>query len=130
MEKVLLGLNEDGINIERTTYGFIDIEAKMLDIQTAVEDVMIDFYLNYEDAKHISLEISNIIIIFDRFDNPQSPVFQVIGRKYSAGSDVFLMPSISLGEISTEEWKDYVSFYSYIFPYMESWIDILNKYNI
>lgn len=103
------------------------IEIDQLDILQALDDALIEIYLCYEESKVISLNINNITLVFDRCANPQGTVFQVYGRKYSAGYNVFLKSFISLGEISTDEWTDFVSFYTYLTPYLEDWMDTLHK---
>lgn len=122
-----LGLYEENERIEKSYNGsFVDIVICNLDIHFAIEDALIDIYLNYEDKKLICLEINKIILIFDRGGNSKQPYFEVFGRKYIPGSDVFLMPSELLGRISTEKWGNYPSFYRQMQPIIEGWITILS----
>lgn len=115
----------DDVKVEMTPYGFLDIEVDRLDIHSAVEDALIELYLNFEGKKLITLEINHIILILDRFDNPHNPMFQVFGRKYKAGSDVFLKPSQPLGNVSTQQWSNYVSFCQQMYPLVQCWMDTL-----
>lgn len=116
-----LGLNDGKNN------GVEYIEIDQLDILQALDDALLEIYLCYEEAKVIYLKINDITLMFERTVNPQSPVFQVFGGKWYAEYDVFLKSSISLGEISTDEWTDFVSFYTYLTPYLEAWMDTLHK---
>lgn len=116
-----LGLN-DGKND-----GVEYIEIDQLDILQALDDALLEIYLCYEEAKVIYLKVNDITLVFDRSANPQNPVFQVFGGRWYAEYDVFLKSSISLGEISTDEWTDFVSFYTYLTPYLEAWMDTLHK---
>lgn len=111
--------------VSKTNYGFLDIQVKDLDIRFPLEDALFVFYLNFEEVKLISLEINDIIFVFDRFANPQSSVFHVIGRKYSPRSDLFLK-TLQLGDISTEQWDCFPSFYNQIVPLIEEWINTIN----
>lgn len=115
----------DTYRMEKTRFGFLEIVISKLDIQFSIEDALIDIYLNYEDTNLITLEISDIILIFNKMDYPHTDTFQVVGRKYDPQSHLFLK-TIQLGEISTEQWENFPSFYNQMYPLVESWIGILS----
>ena len=113
----LVDISKDGL--------FVNIEIQNPDIQIAVEDGLYELYAHHESRKSISLEINKIIFIFNRVDNSEIKKFQVIGRKYMSGSDVFLMPPVYLGEISLEKWIFIPDFFNKMYPLIEVWMNTM-----
>lgn len=113
--KKMVDISKDGL--------FVDIEIQNPDIQIAIEDGLFELYAYHENRKSISLEINKIIFIFNRVESPEVNIYKVIGRKYMAGSDVFLMPPVFLGEISFKKWISIPDFFNKMYPLVEVWMD-------
>lgn len=120
----ILGKYQKQVDISKNGM-FVDIEIQNPDIQIAVEDGLYELYAHYESKKSISLEINKIIFIFNRVENSEINKFQVIGRKYMSGSDVFLMPPVCLGEISLEKWIFIPDFFNKMYPLIEVWMNTM-----
>lgn len=115
--KKMVDISKDGL--------FVDIEIQNPDIQIAVEDGLFELYAYHENRKSISLEINKIIFVFNRVESPEVNIYKVIGRKYMAGSDVFLMPPVFLGEISLEKWIFIPDFFNKMYPLIEVWMNTM-----
>lgn len=114
----------DRVKVDKGKYGSVDVEVYDLDIHSAIDNALLELYFFFEDSFSISLEINNIIIIFNECN---TPTIQVYGRKYRAKSNVFLMPAIYLGEISKEKWTEFDIFHKEMQPKVEQWINAINN---
>lgn len=121
-----LGLNSK-VKLESGCKGFLDITVKSYNINTAVEKACDELFYNFEGKKFLTLEINRVLIFLDRFDNPTSKTFSVMGRRYKSNSDIFLTRTISLGKINTEQWEDYQMFSSQMTALLKSWIELVKK---
>lgn len=107
--------------------GFLDITAKSNNINTAIEKALDKLYFNYDGNKFITIEVNRTILILDRFDDSSSTTFNVMGRRYKSGSDIFLTRTINLGRINTEHWEDYQMFLSQMTALVKCWIELVRK---
>lgn len=115
------------VRLENNGKGFLDITVKSNNIDTAIEQACDKLYFNYEGKKFISVEINRTILFLDRFDNPESATFNVMGRRYKSNSGIFLTRTISLGRINTEQWEDYQMFSTQMTALVKSWIGLVKK---
>ena len=110
---------KDGLSVE--------IKADNSDIQLAVDDVLLELYLYYQDKMHISLKINDIAIVFYKHKRKGTDIFKVFGRKYTQGYDAPVIIPFPLGEISTEKWMFYPSFCNHIYPLFENWVKTITS---
>lgn len=121
-----LGLNSK-VKLASGCKGFLDITAKSNNINTAIEKACDELFYNYEGKRFLTLEINRVLIFLDRFDNPDSNIFKVMGRRYKSGSDIFLTRTMSLGKVNTEQWEDYQMFSTQMTALVKSWIELVKK---
>lgn len=117
------------VKLECNSNGFLDIATKCSDsLDHAIENALQELYYNYTGKKFISIEINKVILFLDRFDQPQSTCWNILGRKYKRNSDVFLTKTVSLGQIETKDvWDRYDTFYSEMKPLIKAWIDLIQR---
>lgn len=115
------------VKLENNGKGFIDITAKSTNINTAIERAVEELYYNYDGNTLITMEINRVLIILDRFDNPKSASWDILGRRYKAQSDIFLTKAITLGRIDLEQWNDYTTFCSQMQSLVKCWVELTQK---
>lgn len=115
------------VKLESGCKGFLDITAKSNNLNTAIENALDKLYFNYEGKKFISIEVNRNIIFLDRYDNPTSNTFCVMGRRYKKGSDIFLTKTIPLGKVNIDTWDDYGAFCSQMQPLSKCWVKLIQQ---
>lgn len=121
-----LGLNSK-VKLESWGKGFLDITVKTNNLDIAIEQACDKLFYNFETKKFITIEINNVLIFLDRFDNTSSKTFSVMGRRYKSNSDIFLTRTINLGKVNTEQWEDYQMFSTQMRVLVKSWIQLVKK---
>lgn len=117
------------VKLECSSNGFLDITTKCSsNLDNAIENALQEFYYNYTGKKFISIEINKVILFLDRFDQPQSTCWNILGRKYKRGSDVFLTKTVPLGKIETKEvWDRYDTFYCQMKPLLKALVNLVQR---
>lgn len=119
------------IKLDCNGKGFLDITTKCSNLDHAVEYALQELYYKHTGKKFVSIEINRIILFLDRFEQPQSTCWKILGRKYKSNSDVFLTKTISLGQIETKDiWNRYDTFYCQMQPLIKAWINLIKKGDI
>lgn len=115
------------VKLEWNGKGFFNIICKSTNINTSIENAVEELYFNFEGKKFITLEINRYIIILDRFDNPDSDMFDIMGRRYKSSSSIFLTKAVTLGKVKSEQWSDYQLFSLQMTTLVKSWIELVKK---
>lgn len=116
------------VKLENNGKGFLDITTKCSNLDSAIENALQELYYNYTGKSFISIEINRVILFLDRFEQPYSSCWNILGRKYKSCSDVFLTKTIPLGRVETKEvWDRYDTFYCQMKPLLKAWISLIQK---
>lgn len=115
------------VRLEVSNNGFLDLQTKCSNENIAIEKILSELYFKHSGKSFITLEINRVLIFLDRIDHPHNSMFEIMGRKYRAGSDVFLNRTITLGKLETKHWDDYDTYISMMQPLLKCWIDLVKK---
>lgn len=115
------------VKLEWNGKGFFNIICKSTNINTSIENAVEELYFNFEGKKFITLEINRYIITLDRFDNPDSDMFDIMGRRYKSSSSIFLTKAVTLGRVKSEQWSDYQLFSSQMTTLLKVWTELIQK---
>lgn len=119
------------VKLECSSNGFLDITTQCSNLDSAIEEVLQELYCNYTGKAFVTIEINRTIILLDRFEHPQTTCWEILGRKYRKGSDVFLTKAIPLGRLEIKEiWERYDTFYCQMKPLLKALINLVQRGDI